>query len=152
MSHSFTSLFYPIVFATEMRLPMLTRGLIPKVRRYIAGIVAHHRGRLITANGDRDHLHCLTSLHQSMSVADAARIIKSNSSPWLSKQAGLKTFSWQDGYAGFTVSRSQVERVRRYIDQQEEHHRKRSFRDELRALFEAHGLEPPNDLFDTGHG
>ena len=87
-----------------------------------------------------------------MSVADGARVVKSNSSRWLSREKRLKPFSWQEGYAGFTVSRSQSEIVRRYIDCQEEHHRKRTFRDELLALFDAHGMAPPEDWFAARNG
>ena len=114
-------------------------------RRYTAGILRNHRSSLITADGAADHLHVLASLHPGISVSKGVQLIKSNSSRWLSKEKGLHPFAWQESYGAFTVSRSQKTRVQRYIDRQEEHHRKRTFDEELLRLFEAHGLKLPED-------
>ncbi len=145
MSHSYTCLLYHFAFGTEGRLRLIPQSLIPEIRRYTAGILRKHRGRLITAGGIPDHLHFLASLHADISVAKAAQLMKSNTSRWLSRDKGLRPFAWQEGYGAFTVSRSQVDRVRRYIDRQEEHHRKQTFDEELRELFEAHEMRYPDD-------
>ena len=145
MSHSYTCLLYHLVFSTEGRLPLIPPKLIPEIRRYTSGILKNHRGRLIRAGGMPDHLHVLASLHTQMSVSKGVQLIKANTSRWLSEEKGLRPFAWQEGYGAFTVSRSQLDRVCRYIDRQEEHHRKQSFEDELHGLFEAHEMRYPDD-------
>ncbi len=147
MSHSYTCLLYHFVFATEGRLPLVPVGWIPEVRRFTRGILENHNSKLIAANGTADHLHILASLHASLSVSKGVQVIKSNTSRWLAQEKGLRPFAWQEGYGGFTVSRSQRDRVRRYIDGQKEHHLRRTFEAEIRALFDVHDMRFPNDWF-----
>jgi REP element-mobilizing transposase RayT len=95
-----------------------------------------------------DHLHLLVSWKQSGSLSDLLRAIKANSSRWIHDTfAEMKGFAWQDGYAVFSVSKSQCEAVARYIETQSEHHKKWSFQEELKALLDKHGVEYNPEYF-----
>ena len=96
----------------------------------------------IVIGGAQDHVHALFSLSKNHALKKIVEEVKKGSSKWM-KAEGPKNpeFYWQSGYAGFSVSQSNVEEVRRYIENQEEHHCKMTFQDELRALFKRHGIE-----------
>jgi putative transposase len=86
-----------------------------------------------------DHIHLLLQIPPTMTLAEAVRTVKSNSSSWMKQE--IKKFAWQEGYGGFSVSKSKIPVVVRYIKNQERHHKKMSFEDEFRALLEKHGIE-----------
>ena len=106
----------------------------------MGGIARENRLRALTINGMADHAHMLISLNPAIALADAIKEIKAGSSGWMSRTLG-KDFKWQEGYAGFTVSLSNLESVKRYIDHQEEHHRKMDFATEWKLLLEKHGID-----------
>lgn len=140
MPASYTCLYYHIIFSTKRRLSLITPDLRQQLYPYLGGIVAHEKGRLITAGGIADHVHLLVSLHPQSSVSDVLRLVKSNSSKWVHENfADKRDFGWQDGYAAFSVSFSNLERVQRYIAEQEQHHREVSFQDELVEFLNRHG-------------
>lgn len=142
MSHTYTQLLYHIVFATKDRRPWLAAEIRPRVHQYLGGAIRAEGGIAIIVGGVEDHLHILAQLRQDQSVADVLRNLKANSSGWIRETlAGMQDFAWQRGYSAFTVSHSQKERVRRYIEGQEEHHRRQTFQEELRALLERHSVE-----------
>ena len=89
--------------------------------------------------GVEDHVHMLAKLPPTISVSDFLEKLKATTSKW--SKSVRRGFGWQEGYSAFTVSESQVQRVRRYIQNQREHHAKQSFRDELIALLKAHGVK-----------
>jgi REP element-mobilizing transposase RayT len=91
--------------------------------------------------GVADHVHLLVGLRATRTLADVLREIKSVSSAWVHEEVGVGSFAWQEGYGAFTVSASQLENVRDYIQQQEEHHRTRRFREEYLALLQRHGVQ-----------
>ncbi len=100
--------------------------------------------------GMADHLHLLVSWKQSEALSDLMRAIKANSSRWIHDTfAEMKGFAWQDGYAVFSVSKSQCEAVARYIETQSEHHKKWSFQEELKALLDKHGVEYNPDILGS---
>jgi REP element-mobilizing transposase RayT len=108
----------------------------------MGGIVRGERGGLLEIGGVPDHVHLLVKLKSDMAVAVILRLIKSNSSKWLNESNRTSSrFEWQTGYAAFSVSESQVEKIRRYIRNQEAHHQKVSFKDELIALLKKHRIE-----------
>ena len=150
MSHSFTNLLYHVVFSTKYRHPWLDPEVAPRVFAYLGGLVREDNGTALLVNGVADHVHLLVQLHQDHSVSAFLRALKARSSLWIHKTfPALEQFAWQTGYAAFTVSRSQAEKVRRYIANQENHHRKQSFQEEFRALLRKHGLEfSEEDLWD----
>jgi putative transposase len=142
MGDSYCNLLYHIVFSTKARAPLLKPELLTPLNGYIGGIVHRLNGMLILANGTHDHIHLLVRLKQQPAVADVVRDIKSGSSGWVHREhPECEGFEWQDGYGAFTVSPSQLDRVREYILRQSEHHRSRDFRAELLALLKAHGIE-----------
>ena len=107
----------------------------------MGGICRKENGQLFAAGGTADHVHLLASIHPSVSVSDMLRKVKASSSKWIHETfPEHKGFAWQEGYGAFSVSQSNVEQVRRYIEQQEEHHRHISFDEEFIEFLERHGL------------
>jgi REP element-mobilizing transposase RayT len=99
------------------------------------------KAKLISAGGMFDHIHLYASMPSTISIADFVNAVKSNSSRWIHESfARLRSFAWQEGYGAFSVSKSEELRVVRYIRNQETHHRKRTFKQELIALLEKHGI------------
>jgi REP element-mobilizing transposase RayT len=150
MSHSFTNLLYHLVFSTKERRPWLEGEMRPRVFAYLGGLIRAERGIALCINGMPDHVHLLVKLKQDKAVADVLRTLKAKSSGWIHKTfPGLRCFAWQTGYGAFSVSQSQVEKVRTYIQNQEEHHRHKPFQKEFIALLKAHGMEyAEEDLWD----
>jgi REP element-mobilizing transposase RayT len=91
--------------------------------------------------GTADHVHLLIGLKPTHALADVLRTLKGDSSKWIHEELRQNDFAWQEGYGAFTVSKSDVDAVRRYVQDQEEHHRKRTFQEEYRALLERHGID-----------
>ena len=106
---------------------------------YTAGICKRQKVFVHEIGGVEDHIHLLLQFPATIAVADAIRTIKTNSSGWMSDQIGK--FAWQEGYGAFSVSKSNMPAVIRYIQNQERHHRKMTFEDEFIGLLERHGIE-----------
>ena len=99
------------------------------------------KARLISAGGMFDHIHLCASMPSTITIADFVNGVKSNSSRWIHEYSSrLRQFAWQEGYGAFSVSKSEEKKVVRYILNQEEHHRKRTFREELIQLLDKHGI------------
>ena len=141
MPGTFGNIVVHVVFSTKNRLPLLaasTRGILFP---YVEGIVKRVGGSLIDVGGMPDHIHLLIRLPTNLSVADAVRTVKANSSKWINEQATHMKFGWQRGYGAFSVSHSDMPRVIDYVRNQERHHRARSFEEELEALLKRHSIE-----------
>ena len=142
MPQSFTNLIYHIVFSTKNRQPIINEDVKPRLYDYIGGTIRKQGGISLAINGMDDHVHVLAKLRPDKAVSDVLRDLKANSSGWMHKVfPELEDFSWQNGYGAFTVSASQIEKVKEYIANQERHHQKRSFRDEFIALLKANEIE-----------
>src|SRR5262245_21754443 len=142
MPQSFACLHYHLVFSTKHRAALITAELQPRLYGYLGGILRANDGCLLAVGGVADHIHLLARLSREVSVAETLRLLKSNSSKWVHETFPLHSaFAWQNGYGAFTVSYSQLELVKAYIANQEEHHRGMSFRDEFRALLRKHDIE-----------
>ena len=138
MSH--TCLLTHVVFSTKERHPFLTdTDLRNATHAYFGGIVRNIKARAYTIGGIGDHVHMLISAPPSLAIADAVRVIKTNSSKWLHDQ--VRGFAWQEKYSAFSVSRSNVDAVAKFINAQEKHHGRRTFQEELLELLEEHGVE-----------
>jgi REP element-mobilizing transposase RayT len=146
MAHSFTNLLCHIVFATKERQAWLEPTLRQELWKILSGAVRSEGGIALEVNGVAEHVHILAKLPASRAVSDILRAVKAKSSHWLKGRLNLAEFAWQTGYGAFSVSQSQVEIVRRYIQRQEEHHRNMPFTDEMRKLIRAHGLEVDEQL------
>ena len=149
MPHSRTSLKFHIVFSTKYRLPWITAEVEPKLHSYIGGIIRHKGGQMIEVGGVEDHIHVLAGFHQSRSVAGMVGAIKSNSSSFGKEITDNPSFSWQLGYAAFSVSESQVPKVKRYIQRQKEHHQRMTYEGEIQQLFQRHGIKAGESFFET---
>jgi REP element-mobilizing transposase RayT len=142
MAGTLTNLLFHVVFSTKHREPLITSPIRTDLYKYMGGIVRGEGGKALDIGGVTDHVHLVIRLKAIHSVATMVKIIKSKSSKWLNSQ--LKRpgrFEWQRGYAAFTVSASQLENVRVYARNQEEHHRRLSYQEELRAFLDKHGME-----------
>jgi REP element-mobilizing transposase RayT len=141
MPATYCSLHYHLIFSTKDRLPMLTDDWRGDMHAYLGGIVKSLNGVPVATGGVEDHVHLLAGLRATHCLSDVLRELKSGSSEWAHVTAGKKTFAWQAGYFGSTVSPSQIEKVRRYILNQEEHHRRKSFREEYLEILRLSGIE-----------
>jgi REP element-mobilizing transposase RayT len=142
MASTFTNLLFHIVFSTKDRTPSIHEGLRERLYEYMGGIIRGERGTLLEIGGVPDHVHLLAKLKSDISIAEMVRLVKSNSSKWVNESIGpIGRFEWQTGYGVFSVSESQARKVRKYIQEQESHHAKVSFRDELVTLLKKHGIE-----------
>ena len=140
MSHTYTNLLTHVVFSTKERLPLITSEIKSELFAYIGGLVKELKGKPVIVNGMSDHVHLLVSLPPTVDVSEAMRFVKANSSKWISQKFG-KPFEWQKGYGAFSVSRSNVDQVVKYIQNQEQHHRKFDFRTEFIALLRKNDVE-----------
>ncbi len=139
---SYTSLAYHIVFSTKERRAFLRPEIRERVRDYIGGIVRNMKCQLLAGDGMDDHLHLVVLAHPTVAPSDLLRTIKANSSKWIHDTfENLATFSWQDEYSAFSVSKSALSDVIAYVQGQGEHHKKMTFQEELVALLEKHGIE-----------
>lgn len=138
MSH--THLLYHIIFATKDRLPIIKKEWSGELHAYLGGIVKNLEGIPIEINGIDNHLHLLVRLTPKIAISDFMRELKASSSRWVRQNKDAK-FGWQVRYGAFTVSESQVQIVRNYIKNQEEHHKTKSFADEYRDFLKAHNVD-----------
>jgi len=139
---SFICMNSHLVFSTKARDPLIGPDWASRLYEYIGGTVRNKGSTLLAAGGMPGHVHLLLSLNKQASVADAVRDIKSNSSRWIHETfAHLRGFAWQAGYGAFSVSYSSLEEVRRYIADQPDHHRVRTFQEEFLAFLKRHHIE-----------
>jgi REP element-mobilizing transposase RayT len=143
LAHALVQNFLHIVFSTKDRLKLIPKEKQPRTWGYLAGICHQHKIFVHEIGGMEDHAHMLIQLPPTIALADAVQEIKGSSSKWMGKD-----FAWQRGYGAFSVCRSTLDRVARYIRNQEAHHRKMSFEEEFIALLEKHGVPyDPADIF-----
>jgi len=138
---SYTWLRYHIVFSTKQRRPWLAPGIMDRLTAYLGGMIKTQGGQAIEINGPEDHLHVLAGLPATTALADGMRDLKTNSSKWIHETfPDLRAFAWQDGYAAFSVSPSVLSKVAAYVRNQQAHHKKVSFDEELKRLLDGHGI------------
>lgn len=142
MASTYTRLNYHLVFSTKERRQLILPRFQQDLYDYIGGIIKGEGGVLLEAGGISDHVHLLAHIPARLTLATAMQHLKGNSSKWLNASGKSEVrFEWQAGYSAFTVSESQVERVRDYIRSQEEHHKSRDFQMELLALLKSHRVD-----------
>jgi putative transposase len=141
MAHTYTNLLVHGIFSTKDRVPTIEADVKAEMLPVIGGIISNIKGKAYAINGMAAHLHILMSIPPSLSVAEAIQKIKANSSRWVhEKWPKRRAFAWQIGYAAFSVSKSNVPSVIKYIDTQEEHHRKITFQEELIGFLRKHDV------------
>jgi putative transposase len=140
MPSTHLSLHYHIIFSTKGGRRVIANTWRDNLHAYIGGIIGDMNAVPSAIGGPGDHAHVLVGLRATHVLADVVRQMKCGSSEWIHSH-GVKDFAWQEGYAAFTVSPSQVAKVTQYIANQVEHHRRRSFEDEYLELLRSSGVE-----------
>ena len=143
MAQSLARLWTHLIFSTKNRFPFLTdRVLRAETHAYLAEMLRKHDCETLIVGGIEDHTHALFALSRTLPIATVVKEVKRTSSGWI-KEASRKLlkFHWQAGYAAFSVSQSNLQDVVRYIENQEEHHKRVTFQDEYRAFLKAYGVE-----------
>jgi len=147
MGHTFIHHVYHIVFSTKRRHPYLRPQIRKRMCDYVRGIAAKKKANILALNAVDDHMHICVELRPDANVSVFVRDLKGNSSKWASENIPeLQSFAWQSGYSSFTVSQSRVDKITGYIQNQEQRHRRMSFREELKELLEKHKI-----AFDPEH-
>lgn len=141
MPSTHTSLHFHLIFSTKNRVPLIERAWRDRLHAYLGGTVRTVGGTAESVGGVADHVHLLVGLRPTHCLSDVLREIKHASSQWVHETIGMKKFSWQDGYGAFTVSVSNIERVKRYIADQERHHRRRTFQGEYVQFLKRNRIE-----------
>ena len=142
MSGTFSQLYIQVIFAVKGRENLIARSWKDDLHKYIAGIIKGKKQKSIIVNGAPDHIHAFIGLRPSMAISDLVRDIKNNSSNFINDQKFVKgKFSWQEGYGAFSYSHSQIQNVYDYILNQEEHHKKKTFKEEYLDLLKIFDIE-----------
>lgn len=135
MSQTFYKLWVHLVWGTKDSQPLLTKEIRPMVFEHIKGKAWLEGYHLDTINGVADHIHCLMSLSPRFSISEVANKLKGESSHWINAEKLTKIhFAWQGGFGAFSVSESQIGRIREYIANQEQHHAKQSYAEEVQEF------------------
>lgn len=142
MANSLVKIDVHLVFHIKSRGTLMRKDDLPRVFQYIGGTIRAMNGIPFEVGGVCDHIHILASVPKTMALMDFVRNIKANSSRWIKQiDPYYARFCWQDGYGAFSVSPSLLERTVRYIQGQEEHHKKRTFEEEYKLFLERYGIQ-----------
>jgi REP element-mobilizing transposase RayT len=142
MPQSLSRIVVHVIFSTKHRIPSLAAEVRPDLHAYLATVARNTGCECYRVGGVEDHVHLAARLSRTTASCKFVEQVKAVSSKWLKNQTpGLKEFSWQRGYAAFSVGADHIDSLCRYIDRQVEHHRKLSFQDEYRGLLKEHGIQ-----------
>lgn len=140
MPQSLSLVIIHLVFSTKDRTPNLTKQITTDLYPYLANIVRNIGCECYRIGGAPDHVHLAIRLSRTTSIAKLVELTKTNSSKWLKTQS-VKDFAWQNGYGCFSVAPADLNPLLRYLDTQEEHHKKYDFKEEFLALLGKYGIE-----------
>lgn len=142
MPSAYTQNFYHTVFSTKHRELLITEEIEQRLYPFLGGIVRDLGCTSIAINGMPDHVHLLVRYRQDLSHSELLQQIKGRSSKWMNETfVDATKFGWQEGYGGFTVSKSSVDAVEAYIRDQKEHHKRFDFKTEFLELLRRHGID-----------
>jgi putative transposase len=142
MSNTFTQIHIHCVFAVKFRQSAITPAWKERLHKYITGIIQNNGHKMIAINSMPDHVHLFIGFKPNQSLSDLMRIVKGESSEWINKENLCPAiFRWQEGYAAFSYSRSQIKIISEYIENQEEHHKKKTFLEEYRSFLDLFEVE-----------
>jgi REP element-mobilizing transposase RayT len=142
MANTYSQLYAHLVFAVKGRQSLIHNEWKETLYKYIAGIIRNQKGKLMIINGMADHIHLLVGIKPDHCISDLVRDIKSHSSKFINEQGFVKgRFDWQEGFGAFSVSQSQVPKLIGYIQNQETHHKKRSFHTEYLSFLKAYEID-----------
>lgn len=141
MPNTYTQLYIQFVFAVKYSSAVIGSSWKDDLYKYMTGIVQNQKHKLLSINGMPDHIHILVGLHPSQSISELLQDIKGSSSKWINEKGFIKgKFEWQEGYGAFSYSKSHLKNVIRYIENQEGHHTKKSFREEYVEFLVEYGI------------
>jgi REP element-mobilizing transposase RayT len=141
MPSTYTSLHCHLIFSTKDRQPWITKNWRERLHAYLGGIVNGLNGVPLAIGGIEDHVHLLVGLRSSHRVDYFLRDLKADSSLWVHREIREQMFAWQRGYAAISVSPSELGNVKEYVLTQEEHHRRKTFQEELIEILKENGIE-----------
>lgn len=150
MAGTYSQIYIQVVFAVKGRQNLIHKTWREELHKYISGIISGKQQKAIIVNGVGDHVHCFIGLKPSMAISDLVRDIKNNSSKFINERRYVYgKFQWQEGYGVFSYGQSQVENVYNYILNQEQHHRKKTFKEEYFDFLEEFEIDYKNEyLFE----
>jgi putative transposase len=142
MANTYSSLHYHLIFSTKNREPWLVQSIEQRIWRFIGGIARKHRITALQVGGTDNHMHALVTAPATIAPFQVAQFLKGDSSKWIHEEfSTLRNFRWQDGYGAFTVSKSNIPKVIKYIQNQREHHRKKTFQEEYLEFLRENDIE-----------
>ena len=142
MANTYTQIFLHVVFSVKGRQNLIQKIWRDELYKYICGIVNGKKQKIYAIGGVADHIHILVSIKPDITISDLVRDIKANSSKWINdKRFVVGKFKWQEGFGAFSYAKSQLDAVISYINNQEQHHKKQSFRDEYTELLQKFNIE-----------
>ncbi|SHG55297.1 REP element-mobilizing transposase RayT [Flavobacterium micromati] len=150
MANTYSQLYVQVVFAVKGRQNLISNTWKDELSKYITGIVTNEGQKLIAINGVSDHIHILIGIKPNKALSDLVRDIKANSSRFINEKAWVNgKFEWQTGFGAFSYSHSNLTNVIRYIQNQEEHHKAKTFKEEYVAFLEAFDVDYKTEfIFD----
>ncbi len=142
MANTFTQIYIHIVFSVKGRQNLIEKKWKDELHKYICGIINGKDQKAYAIGGMADHIHILVSIKPDIAISDLVRDIKANSSKWMNKKLfGVGKFQWQEGFGAFSYAQSQLDTVINYINNQEQHHQKKSFREEYLDMLQKYNIE-----------
>lgn len=142
MANTYTQIYLQFVFAVENRTSLINKNWKDELYKYITGIVQNNKHKLISINGMPNHIHIFIGYKPHQLIPDLLQEIKRDSSIWINKKSFVKGhFNWQAGYGAFSYSHSHIDKVVKYIKEQKQHHKKRTFKEEYLALLRKFNIE-----------
>lgn len=142
MADTYSQLYIQIVFAVKGRQNLISKKWKDEMYKYITGIITNQKQKLIAINGMPDHIHILVGIKPNISLSDLVRDIKSSSSKFINEQKWINgKFEWQNGFGAFSYGHSQLTNIIKYIENQEEHHRTKTFKEEYIAFLKLFNID-----------
>ena len=142
MANTYNQIYIQTVFAVKYRQAMIAPDWKPTLQGVIGNLINENECKTIIVNGVEDHIHCFFALHPKIAISELMKNVKAKSSKWINDHGMTEAkFAWQDGYGAFSYSHSHIDSVYRYIERQEEHHKKQTFIDEYLESLQKFGIE-----------
>lgn len=142
MANTYTQIYIQIVYAVKWRESLIERTWSERLQRYTTGIVQNQGHKLLAINTVRDHAHTFIGMRPDATLSDLVRDMKKDSTNFINEELmPRKRFAWQEGFGAFSYSRSQIDSVVKYIMNQEEHHRRRTFRAEYETMLKEFAVD-----------
>jgi putative transposase len=142
MPNTYTQIHIHLVFAVKYRQGLIDKSWKDELYKYMTGILTNKKHKLLNINGMPDHIHILFGMRPNEALSDIVRDLKSDSSTWIKTKGFVQgRFQWQEGFGAFAYGRTELDKIHRYIDNQEEHHRTKTFREEYIDFLKAFEID-----------